>query len=322
MNYKSKKFLINGLVLILLLPMMLAAQQKARWHAKDQGITSPEHKKFVKQIVWSKSEIAWRDMANSILETRFKLTDPIYGRIFCESSIRNTPVYSTANDKPIENTKNSFEMKLYIDGKDAGGSFGVFYETYYNDELGMWTTWQFSPHLLNPESNDEQLIGTAWEKAVRGLGAGEHSIRFELWGVLGTYRTSEPMSKGSFTLVVSKGEKIATGTEFPQDSYSGNDKAKLHKQLKNALVQKGMASASEIRKVAISGDWAYNRYTDSKKEYRKISAAVLFSDKDNDGVCRFVTYNFISDKSGNSWTAPRFHSFCNGCPEGDVNCSK
>ena len=67
-----------------------------------------------------------------------------------------------------------------------------------------------------------------------------------------------------------------------------------------------------IQKLAITTDWAYNRYTDSKKEYRKISAAVLFSDKDNDGVCRFVTYNFISDKSGNGWTTPRFHSFCNG----------
>ena len=109
MNYRSKNFLINGLVLVLLLPLMLNAQKDVSWYSKDKGFTSPEHKKYVKQMVWSKSEIPWNNVANSILETRFKLTDPIYGRIFLERSIRNTPVYSTANDKPIENTRNSFD---------------------------------------------------------------------------------------------------------------------------------------------------------------------------------------------------------------------
>ena len=183
-----------------------------------------------------------------------------------------------------------------------------------------WTTWQFSPHLLNPESPEEKEIGTAWEKAVRSLSPGEHSVRFELWGVIGTYRSSEPMVTGKFTLVVSKGERIATTAKFPTQTYSGSDGSVLANQLNQALVNGGKASVSEIKKVAITSNWTYNRYTDTKKEYRKISAAVLFTDKDNTGVCRFVTYNFISDKTGNGWSTPRFHSFCNGCPEGDVAC--
>lgn len=321
MSYQSKIMFIT-LFLIYGFTQLLSAQELS-WYSKDQGFTSPVHKKNVKKIVWSKSVIAFNDVANAVLETRFKLTDPIYGRIFLERSIRNTPVYSSVNDTPLENWKNSYEMKLFIDGKDSGGSFGVFDEGYFNDEMGkQWTTWQFSPHMQNPSNSDDEKICAAWEKAVRGLRVGEHKIRFELWGVLGTHRSAEPMSVGTFTLVISPGERVSTVGKFPEETYSGSDASELRNLLINALAQKGIAPKAEIRKIAITSDWTYNRYTDTKKEYRKISATVLFSDKDNDGVCRFVTYNFKSDKNGNGWTNPIFHSFCNGCPEGDINCSK
>jgi len=318
---KSLNLAAGVIIVQLLLSMIPLNAQQVSWYTKDFGFTSPEHQKYVKQIIWSKAEIPYNKVANSKLETRFNLTDPIYGRVFLEHSIRNTPVFSSGSKKPLENWKNNFEVKLFIDGKDIKGRFGVFYEAYYNDEMGkQWTTWQFSPHLINPESAGEKEIATAWEKAVRVLSAGNHTIRFEVWGVMGQQRTAEPLSKGSFTLVVKKGERIATIAKFPEQTYSGSDASGLAKQLKNALISNGKAAASEIKKLAITGNWVMNRYTDSKKQYRKISAAVLFTDKDNDGVCRFVTYNFISDKTNSGWTAPRFHSFCNGCPEGDVDC--
>lgn len=319
MNYKSKIMLFTLFLLYGFTQMLFA--QEVSWYSKDMGFTSSVHKKYVKQIIWSKSIINFNEQESARLETKFKLTDPIYGRIFLERSIRNTPLYYKSNNKPTENSRNSFEWKLYIDGKDTGGSFGVFYQAFFNDDMGKnWTTWQFSPHLLNPDAGEEQEIGAAWEKAVRGLSVGEHSVRFELWGGSELqFRSSEPMTVGTFTLLVSKGEKVATLAKFPKETYSGNDTSQLREQLKKALAT-GKISYSDIVKLAITTDWAYSRYTDSKKEHRKISAAVLFSDKDNDGVCRFVTYNFISDKSGNGWTAPRFHSFCMGCPEGDVEC--
>ena len=327
MNYRLMRKILNVFAVVLAVQLLftfgLVNAQEVSWYTKDQGFTSSVHKKYVKQIVWSKSVISSDKQESAVLETRFSLTDQIYGRLFLERSIRNTPVYSSANNKPLENTRNSFEWKLFIDGKDTGGSFGVFYDAYFNDPEGKtWTTWQFSPQLFNPDAGEEQQIGTAWEKAVRGLSKGEHEVRFDLWGVNGTHRSSEPLTSGTFTLVVSKGERVSTTAKFPSETYSGSDAAVLSKQLKNALINKGKASASEIKRLAITGNWTFNSYTDSKKKYRKISAAVLFADKDNDGVCRFVTYNFISDKNGNDWTAPRFHSFCNGCPEGDVDCLK
>ena len=99
MNHFSKLMLIT-LFLIYGYTQLLSAQEVS-WYSKDQGFTSQVHKKHVKQIVWSKSVIAFNNVANAVLETKFKLTDPIYGRIFLERSIRNTPVYSTANNKPF-----------------------------------------------------------------------------------------------------------------------------------------------------------------------------------------------------------------------------
>ncbi|KAA3616982.1 MAG: hypothetical protein D8M58_04710 [Calditrichaeota bacterium] len=299
----------------------MSFSQEVSWYSKDMGFTSSVHKKHAKQIVWSKSVVDYSTQETNVLENRFNLTDPIYGRVYLERSIRNTPIYSSASKKPLENSRNGYEMKLFIDDKDAGGSFGVFEEGYFNDEMGKtWTTWQFSPHMTPPNTDEEKTTAKAWEKAVRGLSVGEHKIRFDLWGISGTHRSSEPMASGTFTLVVSKGERVATTAKFPKQTYSGSEGTVLANQLKQAMVNGGKASVSEIKKIAITSDWVYNRYTDTKKEYRKISAAILFADKDNDGVCRFVTYNFISDKAGSVWKAPRFHSFCNGCAEGDVNC--
>ena len=159
------KIMVLNIFILLYAQISVSAKQtqEVSWYSKDQGFTSPVHKKHVKQIVWSKSVIAFNNVANAVLETKFKLTDPIYGRIFLERSIRNTPVYSSANNKPIENTKNSYEMKLFIDGKDAGGGFGVFEEGYFNDDIGKtWTTWQFSPHITNPESPEEKKTVAAW----------------------------------------------------------------------------------------------------------------------------------------------------------------
>ncbi len=317
-NKASKISVVVFAVLTALAAQALNAQQVS-WYSKDFGITSPEHKKYMKQIIWSKAEIPYNDVANSILQKRFDLKDPIYGRVFLEHSIRNTPIFSSGSKKPLENWKNNFVVKLFIDGKDTKGRFGVFYEAYYNDDMGkQWTTWQFSPHLLNPESADEKIIAKAWEKALRGISAGEHEIRFEYWGVMGQQRTAEPLAKGSFTLVVKKGERMAVGNNFPKDSYSGSDVNKIRSAMKKAIVGPVAKNQNEVQKVAVTSNWKKGVYSDSKRRYRTINGTVLWSDKDNDGIYRFTSYVFISDQNGSGWTPLRYKGFCNGCPEGDT----
>ncbi|MEJ2543461.1 MAG: hypothetical protein P8Y99_05290 [Calditrichaceae bacterium] len=235
-------------------------------------------------------------------------------------SLGNTPVYSSSGG-PQENFNFGYEFRLFVDGEEKTDKFGVFSSSNLNGEAGeTWRSWQFAP---NPVPYDESFRSEAdaWRRVTKGLSPGTHAIRFELWATQGQLRSREPISIGEFSLIVQQGDRISAGLKFPQETYSGNAAEQLGEQLKQALAT-GKISYSEIVDLAITGDWVVGRYTDSKKEYRKISAAVLFEDKDNDGVCRFVTYNFISDKTNDGWTAPRFHSFCNGCPEGDVECPK
>ncbi len=295
-----------------------AEAQRIMSSYKELEINSELYKRNSGSIVWSTQQINFSDQDKTPLKKSFALTDPIFGRIYLNHSLGNTPVYGSSG-KPQVNREFRYEFKLFIDGQEKVDKFSVFTSGKHDAQAGeSWKTWQFSPNPV-PHDSSFQTEADAWRRITKGLSPGTHSVRFELWAVQGQARSREPISIGEFSLVVNQGDRIAAGMKFPLETYSGNNADKLGEQLKKALA-KGKVSYSEIVKLAITGDWSYNRYIDSKKEYRKISAAVLFSDKDNDGVCRFVTYNFISDKKVNDWTVPRFHSFCMGCPEGDVNC--
>ncbi|MBU1564715.1 MAG: hypothetical protein KJ630_03690 [Proteobacteria bacterium] len=297
-----------------------AAAQRIKARYTDVPPTSKVHRANAGRMIWSKQPISLDGQDQIAPEKSFQLSDPIFGRLYLHHSLGNTPVYGS-DGEPQENRDFGYEFRLFIDGKEKVDRFNVFSNGNLKGQAGeTWTTWQFAPHPLPPDDGFKSEA-EAWFRTTKGLSPGTHSVRFELWSVQGQLRSREPISIGEFSLIVQKDERIAAGSQFPREMYSGTDAAQLHEQFKKALAQ-AKISASEIDKVAIAGDWAYNRYTDSKIEYRKMSAAVLFKDKDNDGVCRFVSYNFISDKSGNTWSTPKFHSFCNGCPEGDAECSR
>jgi len=88
--------------------------------------------------------------------------------------------------------------------------------------------------------------------------------------------------------------------------------------MKKALVGPVTKSADQILDIAVTGNWAYGRYTDTKIRYRKIRGSVLWADTDNDKVCRYHTYTFFSDEAGGGWAPLRYRSF--GSPEGEVEC--
>lgn len=287
---------------------------------KGQGMTGKLHAANAGRILWSKQAISFKTQDSAKLEETFQLSDPIYGRILLQRSIANTPVYQEGWQKPEQNRDNSYEVKLFVDGQNVAVSFGVFEQGKQNDEVGhTWTTWQYGIHPVPPDK-DFATESSAWSKAVRGIAAGRHAVRFEMWGTLGQYRTREPLAVGEFTLLVGQGERVAATGSFPADNYSGGDLEAVRAEMRKALVGPVAKSDAEIAKVAVTGNWVEGIYTDTKNRYRKISGAVLWADSNNDKVCRFTTYNFISDAAGGGWTPARFRSFCNGCPEGEVDC--
>ncbi len=284
--------------------------------------SSTLHRNNPGRMVWSTKQINIGDQDNFTPQTSFKLTDPIFGRLYIVHSLGNTPIYSqSGGSKPETNDNFGYEFRLFIDGQEKVYKFDVFDSGNLNGAAGeTWTTWQFAP---NPVPFDETFNqeAAAWRKTTQGLSAGTHAVRFELFGVQGSFRTAKAISIGEFSLIVGQGDRVASGLKFPSDSYGGKDLKKIRKAMKKAMVGPVAKSSSEILKVAVTSDWKTGVYSDSKRRYRTITGAILWHDKDGDGTCRFTSYNFVSNHSGgNNWDPLKFKSFCNGCPEGDVEC--
>ncbi len=109
---------------------------------------------------------------------------------------------------------------------------------------------------------------------------------------------------------------------YPRSTYRGAGNKALAAAMKRALLKNRVAkSKAEILRVRPMGSWQAGRYSDTKVPYKKIMGTVLWHDKDNDGVCRFVSYKFVKErKRGGKWSPLRFKAFCLSCPEGWTKC--
>lgn len=283
----------------------------SKLHAANQG-----------RIVWATVPIGYKAQDSIKVRDSFKLSDPIFGRIYLHQSLGNTPVYSSGGGKPSDNYEFRYEFRLFVDGTELKDKFDVFATGKLNGEAGQsWTTWQFAPNPL-PYDDSFKTEAEAWRNTMRGVQPGEHKVRFELWATQGQFKSREPVSIGEFTLLVGKDDRIVAGGSFPADSHSDGDTDTVRAEMMKAIVGP-IAKPGEIHKMAVTSDWRYGVYSDTKRRYRAVSGAVLWRDKDGDGVCRYTSYNFVSEHiGGNDWTPAKYKSFCLNCPEGDVECPR
>ncbi|RYH07614.1 hypothetical protein [Tropicimonas sp. IMCC6043] len=286
----------------------------------DQPPTSNLHAANAGKMVFSTQPIPFAEQDQAEILDTFRLTDPIFGRVFLMHSIGNTPIYGS-DGRPSANDAFGYTVRLFINGEEKAYKFDVFAEGQLQGEAGeSWTTWQFAP---NPQPFDEafKAEADAWRATTRELAPGAHEVRFELWSTQGQFTSRQPVSVGEFALMVGEGDRIAAGSAFPSDAHEGGDTEALRAQMLQAIVGPVTKSADEILKIAVTSNWREGVYSDTKRRYRTVSGAVLWRDTDSDGVCRFTTYNFVSDHlGGNDWSPAAFNSFCLSCPEGDVEC--
>lgn len=299
-----------------------AKRQQIMARFKDQGMTSKVHEQHVGRIVWAKKEIGFKAQDKAELLDKFSLSDPIYGRIYLARSLGNTPIYSDQFAEPHAMREFDYDVRLYVDGKNVAVKFGVFRQYSMEADAGQkWTTFQLVPHAV-PMEDYYKGDGEAWRKATSGLAEGLHEVRFEVYATNGSFHSRGPIAVGEFTLKVGAGERIAATGAFPATSYKGGDAAEIAAAMRKSLVGPVAKRADEIRDVSVTSEWNHRVYTDTKRRFRVISGAVLWADSNDDGVCRYTTYNFVSDEAGaQSWGPLRFHSFCNGCAEGNAECA-
>jgi len=191
--------------------------------------------------------------------------------------------------------------------------------------LNVWTTWR--PTLL-PRETDEDLkyggvntMARCFVLALMDQPAGTHSVELKMYSreMAGDGETGV-LASGKFSLELTDADKRSFAFKYapplPKDEWAGSDKARL-------ITDLGRAFANQLNKepilVGLSGrDWTESTYRLTGGKYRKVAAWAVFEDTDSDGQVPITTYNWISDYSGGSWTKWRFDSYCNGCPDWDV----
>lgn len=310
----SKRPVMKRLVLILTLATLC---WQPLW--ADQGMTSELHSQNAGKIVFSTSEIKFRKENPSQLATEFRLSEPLYARVYMTKALRNNQFFINGTPVPLSSPETHQTIKMFIDGKRQEYRFGEFlaHDIIGDKAAAHWTTWQMN---LNPtdRSLGERYVMEAWSKLTAKLAPGRHKIRFEVWGQQGQAITANPVSTGEFTLLVDEGD-MAGAAEFPVDSYTGSDLTSIKQAMKDAMVGRGVTTKpDEVVDISVTSEWREGIYTDSKNRYRKIQGTVLWKDTDGDGLSRFTSYSFLQDWTGSGWSALKFNAFVNGGPEGEA----
>ena len=129
----------------------------------DQGMTSELHRQNVGKIVFSNSEIKFRNEDPAQLRTEIKLSEPLYARVYLPKAMLNHPFYIQGQEIPMARLEAHQTIKMFIDGKKQAYRFGEFAA---HEELGEkaateWTTWQMN---LNPtdRSLGRRYVMEAW----------------------------------------------------------------------------------------------------------------------------------------------------------------
>jgi len=304
-------------------------------NAQDQGITSSAHQNNIGKIVFSKnkSAISFKNEDQSQFKNSFSASEPLHARIYTQKSIGNTP---HEGEKCYNST---LIYKLFINGNEVSPkkSFGMYRHipeqerSFYTEEVNefdrieTWTTWR--PYFL-PELNDDELKFGAVNTCARAfvlslleVGVGTHDIKMEVYSrdVSGSF--SPKLAEGSFQIKVKKSDienmAFRYAPPLPKDEWIGENKNGTIEQLKNAFINQINQTPLVV---GISGrDWREGSYSLTGQKYRKISGWAVFpKDSEGDGQVPITTFNFISDYTNGGWTKLRFDSYCNGCPDWDV----
>ncbi len=140
----------------------------------DNGVSSATHSKYMKKLVFSKTEIVKGSENESSFASTFNVTDNIYSRAYLEKSIGTEAksigdCYSSSNFIRFTFNDGSFKMPEWLgeSNKSSGAE-------------SNWTTWQ---PALSPSGSDlsGDLGGIKnYVRIVRNLPAGTYKVKMEI----------------------------------------------------------------------------------------------------------------------------------------------
>jgi tetratricopeptide (TPR) repeat protein len=283
---------------------------------KDNGMTSSLHSKFVKKIVFSKSEIPEKSPSETALVTSFKLGDPLYLRAFFARStgneFRERFVASNCEDTDfaflyyypptikddkatyILNDKEdaTYKIKTFINDQPVNSGSFFFKTDDGNQDIDKRTTGDYDVTDLIKEFHYETLI-------FNKLKAGTHQIRIEFWALsCDSYKSQViKLAEGQISFTCSEAEitnfRRKIGVTMPREFITDESlKAKM------VSTFKAKNPSYSFLRLEIVDDWLINRAFTGIILNRSRTAVVAYKE---DGVCRRTHITFFQEHDGSKF---------------------
>lgn len=261
---------------------------------------TPLHEKYVGQIVFSSQQLTPENTKESMFKTSFNIDEPIYGRVYIPTSVKNYVVYGDngQGSNGWENNYGDCSLQYTVDNDTKVNVL----KNYSRDrDTKSWITWQYfiSARGENAEFNQASFINH-----MNSLSDGEHTIKFKLWagGIAGRSSIS-PIATAEIRINKLPGKKMSLGRGWSFYKPAMSNPA-LEKQMVDVMKEKASRDGWKetfMKARIMDKDWytVRNEYTGIITA-RTINAIVYA--KWPDGHCTIQEFGFIQQWNGNTWS--------------------
>ncbi len=293
-------------------------------------VSSPAHAKFMKQVVFSNTEIKFKKEDVTKFKNKFNINEPVNIQFYLERTVADqTSEYLNLGLGNLPQVTGI----IYVDNKIVG-DWVVSALLPGHTGFNSWTTNGYG--LSTTEVSRQTNAALAWTNALSDIAVGTHVVKIEI-AVITFYTTNDKLRK-SYSLntavpegvtvikdVMSTGEMTLNVTaqgkvEFAQKygikpPTAAQKNAVLEKEMK-ALVE-AQYNDQVMKVVILDPQWGYN-----KNVYGVIVSRYVYGltiSKNTEGVCEGSVFMFTQDKgegknygstyisavsSANEWTKP------------------
>lgn len=276
-------------------------------------VTSPAHQKYMKKVVFSNSEIKFKNEDTTKFKKTFNINEPINMQFYLERTVSDQT--SSYSDLGLGNYPQVTGI-IYVDNQIVGN---WILQEFQPPQTG-YMSWTTNGYGLSTTNIDRQKrAAEAWTNALSDIAVGSHTVKIEI-AVVTFYTTNDELRK-SYDLnteipagvtvikdVMSSGEMTlnvtAQGkTEFVQKfgikpPGAAQKNPTLEKEMKT-LVE--AAYHQPVMKVIIlDAQWGYER-----NDYGVLVSRYVYGltiSKNSAGICEGSVFLFSQDKGeGNNY---------------------
>lgn len=268
---------------------------------QDAWFVSEVHQRYQSQVVFSRAPIEPPKELEGRFASVFSRRDALYGRVYLERSLANTPI-AVPGLRPIWPPESGWFVRMFVDGRPFDGGAGVLHGALRlsssPEEDRQLTTWKFD---LHPAAGDEEPteVSLAWARAANKLAPGRRRIRLEVWGGDLQQHTRTPRAVGELVLNVGKGDFVGSGRPAPREAYQGHDKQTLRAAVLPLFSQ--TRPPLEAEKVSILKVWSQRL----EPGVRHVLAAGREADPDGDRICEWKVVQVRQEGSPGAWRGTR-----------------